>query len=64
VGADVYIEESDDNVVALREAGADVIVLTNSTNTHVERQRISTRTLGRNLVGMTLARKARFEASA
>jgi beta-phosphoglucomutase-like phosphatase (HAD superfamily) len=46
VGADVYIEESDDNVVALREAGADVIVLTNSTNTHVERQRISTRTLG------------------
>jgi beta-phosphoglucomutase-like phosphatase (HAD superfamily) len=46
VGADVYIEESDDNVVALREAGADVIVLTNSTNTHVERQRNSTRTLG------------------
>ncbi|MGY0235073.1 5' nucleotidase, NT5C type [Longispora urticae] len=35
VGAELYIEDSPDNVARLREAGKDVIIFTNSTNRQV-----------------------------
>jgi 5'(3')-deoxyribonucleotidase len=36
VGADLYIEDSPNNVVALQQLGKDVVIFTNSTNRQVE----------------------------
>jgi beta-phosphoglucomutase-like phosphatase (HAD superfamily) len=35
VGADLYVEDSPENIARLREAGAEVLVLRNSTNRQV-----------------------------
>jgi 5'(3')-deoxyribonucleotidase len=39
VGADLYIEDSPSNIAALKEAGKNVLIFTNSTNKNLEGQR-------------------------
>lgn len=40
--ADLYVEESPDNVLLLRAAGRDVVVFTHSTNRHLKAQHVPT----------------------
>lgn len=42
VGADLYVEDSPENVEKLREGGHDTIVFSNSTNRHLEDPRAET----------------------
>jgi 5'(3')-deoxyribonucleotidase len=42
VGADLYIEDSPNNIKALQAAGKDVLIFTNSTNKHVPGDRADT----------------------
>jgi 5'(3')-deoxyribonucleotidase len=42
VGADVYVEDSPDNIVALRASGLPVICFANSTNSHIAMPRATT----------------------
>ncbi|MCF8383693.1 MAG: 5'-nucleotidase [Chlorobium sp.] len=41
VGADIYIEDTPDNIVQLRERGLHTICFANSTNTHIQMPRAS-----------------------
>jgi beta-phosphoglucomutase-like phosphatase (HAD superfamily) len=42
VGADLYVEDSPNNIKALQDAGKDVLIFTNSTNKTVQGQRANT----------------------
>jgi beta-phosphoglucomutase-like phosphatase (HAD superfamily) len=42
VGAHIYIEDSEKNIRALRDAGHKCIIFTNSTNRHMEGLRANT----------------------
>jgi 5'(3')-deoxyribonucleotidase len=42
VGADLYVEDSPGNILALQKAGKDVLIFKNSTNKTVEGQRANT----------------------
>ena len=42
VGAHIYIDDSEKNVVELRNAGQEIIIFTNSTNTHMDGLRANT----------------------
>jgi 5'(3')-deoxyribonucleotidase len=58
VGADVYVDDTPDNITALREAEQDVIIFTNSTNAHMESDAAHRASTWPELVDLVLARKA------
>jgi hypothetical protein len=62
VGADVYVDDSPDNISALRDDDdQDVIIFTNSTNVHMDADAEHRAGNWPGLVDLVLARKARLE---